>query len=154
MGESLIGRERFTMAPAGPPPLAVGRWSGVLAAQEAGGQRVAEQPLGFSVLPGGRFMHFDKAAFDLLLQCSTHPGVYQPTRVRISDAFGSVRGRRAVPPRPDFTLAQEPLVIGDGFLWHIFTVGGRATGEVGYTSRGPSSGCGGSAPWSALAPPM
>jgi hypothetical protein len=151
-GESLIGRERFKIAPAGPPPLAVGHWSGVLAAQEAGGQRIAEQPLGFSVLPGGRFMHFGTAQFNLLVHCSTDPALYQATRVVISAPFGSVRGRRAVPPRADFTLDQEPLVVGDGFLWHIVAAGGGASGEVGYMSLGPASGCAGSVRWAALGP--
>jgi hypothetical protein len=152
VGESLIGRERFKMAPAGPPPLAAGPWSGVLAAQEADGQRIAEQPLGFSVLPGGRFMHFGRPQFELLVHCSTEPDLYQPIGVGISAPFGSVRGRRAVPPRADFTLDQEPLVLGDGFLWHIDAADGRASGEVGYTSLGPASGCAGSVPWAALGP--
>ena len=142
----------FRAAPVGPPRLATGRWSGVLAAQSAGGQELAAQPLGFDVLPGGRFLHTGTIRLTLLMHCSYAPDTWAPSTVTVSHPFGSVAGRRAIPPGASFVLTHEPP-LGPQLRWRITADGKHARGEVLAGTSGPASGCS-SLPvrWTAVGP--
>ena len=144
-----IGLVRFDATKAGPPSLTAGRWSGAVADQAIGGQEITEQALGFDVLPGGRFVRFGPIRLSFLMHCSYSPDVYEPASVQISHPFGSVAGRRAIPPRPAFTLSESPD-LGSSLEWRIATDDNRATGEVTAGMQGPASGCSSlDIPWTA-----
>jgi len=126
----------------------------MLAAQTSDAQ-IGAQPLGFDVLPGGRFLRTGMLRLHFLVTC---PPV-DPTRTVPQtsladfvsrDPFGAVGGRRAIPPQRTFTLVDEPFADGVAVRWQISVHGDRATGSLHAEMINPAYSCAsGQIAWSA-----
>jgi hypothetical protein len=148
---------RFSASSAASGPVRAGRWVGALVAQpSSAGQGIPAQPLGFVVLPNGRFLRTGPLRLDFLVSCPSFEPAPAPvaTQQRVTfsadNPFGAVSGRRAIPPHRAFTLVDEPFADGVALAWHLAVDGDRATGWLSAKAIAPAYSCGGAhVAWSA-----